>query len=112
MENFGFLDYFFWLILAIAFAMEAFALGDAVSRPTTAYPAANKQTKKLWTIILVVAAVIGFAVVVLPLQGASPIQLLIGILPVGAFIAAAIYLADVRPAIKEFKGRGGSPGLW
>jgi hypothetical protein len=106
-ENFGFLDYFFWLLLIIAFVMEAFALVDALTRPASAYTAASKQTKKIWTIILIVAAVIGFAVAVFPLQGVSPIGLLIGILPVAAFIAAAIYLTDVRPAVKEFKGRGG-----
>lgn len=107
MEDFGFLDYFFWLLLAIAFAMEAFALVDALSRPANVYAAASKQSKKLWMIILIVAAVVGLAVVVLPSRGYSPIGLLIGILPVAAFVAAAVYLADVRPAVKQFKGRGG-----
>lgn len=101
------LDYFFWLLLIIAFVMEAWALADALSRPAGAYAAASKQSKKMWMIILIVSAVVGFAVAVFPLQGASPIALLLGILPVAAFIAAAVYLADVRPAVKDHKGRGG-----
>lgn len=106
MINFGILEYFFWLLLIIAFAMEAYALVDALRRPASAFVAASKQTKKLWTILLAVATVLGMAHAVLPSRGVSPIALLIGILPVAAFIVAAIYLADVHPAIKGFKGRG------
>jgi len=105
--TFGILDLFFWSLLVVAFAMEAWALVDALTVPKDAYTAASKQSKKLWTILLSVAAVLGFAHAVLPLRGASPIVLLIGILPVAAFLAAAVYLADVRPAVKPFKKRGG-----
>ncbi|MEU6036272.1 DUF2516 family protein [Actinomadura sp. NPDC047616] len=107
MAGFGILDLFFWALLVVAFVMEAWALVDSLTVPKDAYAAASKQSKKLWTIILGVAAVLGFAHAVLPLQGASPIMLLIGILPVAAFIAAAVYLADVRPAVKPYKKRGG-----
>ncbi|NDU75456.1 DUF2516 family protein [Actinomadura sp. DSM 109109] len=107
------LDYFFWLLLIIAFAMEAWALVDSLTVPVNAYAAASKQSKKLWTIILIVATVVGAAYAVAPVAlGASPIALLLGILPVAAFIAAAVYLADVRPAVAPYKknngGRGGS----
>ncbi|MBW8485351.1 DUF2516 family protein [Actinomadura sp. PM05-2] len=104
------LDYFFWLLLGIAFVMEAWALVDSLLVPSGAYGAASKQSKKLWTIILTVATVIGFAYVVLPTRGVSPIGLLIGILPVAAFLGAAVYLADVRPAVKPFRGKGGKRG--
>jgi hypothetical protein len=104
--GFGVLDYFFWLLLLIAFAMEAFALIDMISTPTNAFAAASKQTKKIWMIILIVASVIGLAGAVLPTRGASPIALMFGILPIAAFIGAAIYLADVRPAVKPYKKRG------
>jgi hypothetical protein len=30
------------------------------------------------------------------------------ILPVAAFVAAAVYLADVRPKVKEFRSGGGT----
>lgn len=111
MSDFNVLDYFFWLLLVIAFAMEAWALVDSLTVPESAFSAASKQSKKLWTIILIVAAVVGAAYAVAPVAlGASPIALLLGILPVAAFIAAAVYLADVRPAVGPYKkkGRGGS----
>ncbi|WP_067634480.1 DUF2516 family protein [Actinomadura latina] len=113
MSGFNVLDYFFWLLLIIAFVMEAWALIDSLTVPTGAFSAASKQSKKLWMIILIVATVVGGAYAVAPAAlGASPIALLLGILPVAAFIGAAIYLADVRPAVAPFKknngGRGGS----
>ncbi|WP_307797499.1 DUF2516 family protein [Actinomadura barringtoniae] len=104
------LGYFFWLLLIIAFALEAWALFDALTVPVDAYAAASKQSKKLWMIILIVATVLGFANAVAPLFGASPLSLLLGILPVAAFIAAAVYLADVRPAVAPYKKRGGGRG--
>lgn len=113
MAGFNILDYFFWILLIIAFVMEAWALIDAVTVPQNAFAAASKLTKKLWTIITAVCAVVGAAFAVAPAAlGASPIRLLLGILPVAAFLGAAIYLADVRPAVGQFKkgngGRGGS----
>ncbi|MQY04403.1 DUF2516 family protein [Actinomadura macrotermitis] len=110
MAGFSVLDYFFWLLLIIAFAMEAWALVDSLLVPGNAYAAASKQSKKLWTILLTVAAVVGLAVAVMPSRGASPIAMLLSILPVAAFIAAAVYLADVRPAVKPFRGKGGKRG--
>jgi hypothetical protein len=35
---------------------------------------------------------------------------LVSILPIVAFVAAAIYLTDVRPKVKEFRGGGSSSG--
>ncbi len=112
MSGFNVVDYFFWLLLIIAFVMEAWALIDSVTVPTGAFSAASKWSKKIWTIILIVATVVGGAYAIAAALGASPIALLLGILPVAAFIGAAIYLADVRPAVAPFKknngGRGGS----
>ncbi len=34
----------------------------------------------------------------------------LGILPIAAFVAAAIYLTDVRPKVGEFRGNGTSSG--
>lgn len=111
MSSFGVLHYFFWLLLIIAFVMEAWALVHALTVQADAYSAADKLTKKLWTIILVVATVLGAAHAIAPAAlGASPIALLLGILPVAAFIAAAVYLADVRPAVEPYKKRGKGGG--
>jgi predicted acyltransferase len=97
------IDYFFWALLIGAFVVEAWAFVDAIRHPAAAYTAAGKQTKPLWLIILGVAFVIGIA-------GALDRLSIISILPIVAFVAAAIYLADVRPKVREIKGNSSHNG--
>jgi hypothetical protein len=95
--------YFFWLLAIIAFVVEVWALIDGLRTPAPAYEAAGKQTKQLWMIILAIANVVG-------LGGAAKFLSILSMLPIIAFIAAAIYLADVRPAVKPYRDRrGGGP---
>jgi Protein of unknown function (DUF2516) len=93
------LNWFFLALGVVAFVVEAWAFIDALSRPAQAFTAVGKQTKQLWLIILGVALVVGLAGVLLK---AGPTS----ILPVAAFVAAAVYLADVRPKVKEFRSGG------
>lgn len=97
------LDLFFLALTLAAFVVEGWAFVDAIIRPAQAYVAVGKQTKTIWLIILGVAFVVGAYGAA---YGGSPV----GILSIAAFVAAAIYLADVRPKVKEFRGRGGSSG--
>src|ERR1700739_2840165 len=87
---------FFWVLLLAAFVIEAWAFGDALRRPKAAFPAAGKLTKPIWLIILGVAFVIGIA-------GAVGYLTLISMFPIIAFVAAAIYLVDVRPKVSSIK---------
>ena len=102
------LQWFFEALSLAALVVEVWALVDAVRRPAPAFLAAGKQTKPIWLIILGVATVVGL--------GSSAIGgfTLIGILPLAAFVAAAIYLTDVRPKVREFKGgtNSGPYGPW
>jgi uncharacterized membrane protein YiaA len=93
--------YFFWALMVGAFVVEAFAFIDAIRRPTNAFTAVGKQTKPLWLIILGVAFLIGIG-------GALNILTIVSFLPIIAFVAAAIYLADVRPKVKDIKGGSSS----
>ena len=96
------LAYFFLALGLAAFVVEAWAFVDAVTRPSQAFAAAGKLTKPLWLIITGVAAVIGLYGVAYRVGPSS-------ILPVAAFVAAAVYLADVRPKVRSFpKNRSGS----
>ena len=96
------LSYFFLALGVAAFVVEAWAFIDAITRPSQAFVAAGKQTKQLWLIITGVAAVVGLGGALL---GIGPVSFL----PVAAFVAAAIYLADVRPKVRSFpKNRSGS----
>jgi hypothetical protein len=96
------LTYFFLALGLAAFVVEAWAFIDCLTRPGPAFVANGKLTKPMWLIITGVAAVIGLAGAV---YGVGPTS----ILPVAAFVAAAIYLADVRPKVRSFpKNRSGS----
>ena len=100
-------DIFFWVLLLGAFVIEAWAFFDAIRRPATAFQAAGKQTKPIWLVILGVAFVIGIGGAINRLQ-------LLSLFPIIAFVAAAIYLVDVRPKIKSLKSgtRQGPYGPW
>jgi hypothetical protein len=90
------------LVLGVAaFITEVFALVDAIRHRPDAYLAAGKLTKQRWLIILGVATAIGFIFFL-----SNPL----GFLAIIAFVAAAVYLADVRPALRAASGRGGSGG--
>jgi predicted CDP-diglyceride synthetase/phosphatidate cytidylyltransferase len=95
------------LILGVlALGCEVFAVVDALRHRPDAYVAAGKRTKNFWTIILLVAVVIGVITLFNVLN-------FVGII---AFIAAAVYLTDVRPALRQVTGRGrrtdGPYGPW
>lgn len=94
------LDYFFVALAVAAFGVETWAFIDAIIRPAAAYVAAGKQTKPIWLIILGVAFVLGLY--------AAAYGGVTSILAVAAFVAAAVYLADVRPKVREI--RSGSSG--
>ena len=97
--------YWFFEVLAIAaLCVEVWAFVDAIRRPAPAFVAAGKQTKPLWLVILGVAAVIGLWSSTL--GGPN----LVSLFPIVAFVAAAIYLADVRPKVREFRGGSSSSG--
>ena len=100
-------DIFFWVLLLGAFVIEAWAFFDAIRRPAAAFPAAGKQTKPIWLVILGVAFLIGIGGAINRLQ-------LLSLFPIVAFVAAAIYLVDVRPKIKSLKSgtRQGPYGPW
>jgi len=108
-SGYGPVDYFFYALLVGAFVVEAFAFVDAIRHPATAFTAASKQTKPLWLIILGVALVIGFGGIAQVVGLFSSLAL-----PIIAFVAAAIYLADVRPKVKTIRPgqRQGPYGPW
>lgn len=71
--------------------LRLWALLDCVVRKSAAFPAADKLTKPSWLLILVVAGLLGTFASFSPLY---PISLI-------SAVVAAVYLADVRPAVRE-----------
>lgn len=78
-------------------ALQLWALVDCVTRKAPAFPAAGKLTKPTWILLTAVAV----APVAL-LQDVTNLLAYIGI------IVSCVYLADVRPAVREISG----PSRW
>jgi hypothetical protein len=70
--------------------LRLWAVLDCVTRKTAAFPAADKLTKPAWLAILVISGLLG--------QFASPPLWPISLI---SAVASAVYLADVRPAVRE-----------
>ena len=88
-----------WLLSLAAFAAELFALVDCLRQRADAFVAAGKRTRKFWTIVTGVGALFGFVSL------GTGLLFSIGLI---GFVGAAIYLADVRPALRQVSGgRGG-----
>ena len=72
-------------------AVEVVAFVDCLRHRPDAFDAAGKLTKNKWTIITTISMVLGFYTVTNP----------IGIFGIVGFVAASVYLVDVRPALRE-----------
>ncbi|MFC3687131.1 DUF2516 family protein [Aquipuribacter hungaricus] len=89
-------------VLAVAaLGLTAFAFVDALRRPAAAFEYASKRTKVFWAVLLGVALALAFVSVPDPRSGALP-----GILGILSVVAAGVYMADVRPAVRTYRGRG------
>lgn len=93
------------LILGLAVAalgLKGYALVDALRVRADAFPAAGKLTKPLWLTFLGVAVVVDVAF--------FPMGMML--LMIAGVVAAAVYLVDVRPAVRAMGGgrRGSGDG--
>ncbi|ACQ81653.1 putative integral membrane protein [Beutenbergia cavernae DSM 12333] len=94
--------YLFLAIALVGLGLEVWALVDAARHKSGTYTAAGKLTKGKWVAILVAAVVIGFLGIPAPIGVGLPI-----ILTLAAIVPAGVYLADVRPALRQYGGGGG-----
>jgi hypothetical protein len=89
-----------WLLKILwvgVLALQVWALVDCIGRKAPAFPAANKLTKPTWLLLTALALAM-----VLISQSVTFLLSFIGI------IVSCVYLADVRPAVKEISG----PSRW
>lgn len=94
---------FVLLVLGVAAAAaELFAFVDALRAPERAYVAAGKRTKTFWLVITGLALLVGVVVI-------DNVLNLFGLI---AFVGAAVYLADVRPALRQVLGKGSHRPNW
>jgi hypothetical protein len=94
--------YLFLVLALVGVALEAWALVHAARTRRDAFPAADKRTKTFWVAILAVGLAVGFLGIPPPI-GFSPLPVLFVLI---AVVPAGIYLADVRPAVDRYSGRG------
>ena len=87
------------LLGVVAFGVELWAAVDCLRRRSGDFERSMKRTKGFWTALTVGGAVIGGLSVS---AGGS-----LFILELAGVVAAGVYLADVRPAIRNSKG-----GYW
>jgi hypothetical protein len=88
----------FWLLTVLEWGVRLFAiygLGDCLIRKAAAFPAAGKLTKPAWLLLTAVAV-------------AMSVRPGIGILAMIGLVITSVYLADVRPAVREISG----PSRW
>jgi hypothetical protein len=82
------------VVTLVLFAVKAFAFIDALGRPDQVFPAADRQTKKFWLLILglfLLEHIIFWQV--------------LGILSLIGTIAALVYVLDVRPTVRSLTSR-------
>ena len=85
------------------FLLAGWALVDAASRQAVAFQRAGKRTKGLWLGVTGVATALAFVAIPMPigLGIGGPVSLLL----ILAVVGAGVYLADVRPAVREYGAR-------
>jgi len=92
-----------FLLLAVwvaSLGVSAWALIDALVRPAAGYVAAGKLTKPAWVGITAVGLIFDYI-------AKSPLSMFWMI----SMVAAAVYLVDVRPAVRGLQ-RGGNNSSW
>jgi Protein of unknown function (DUF2516) len=99
----------FFILALVALGLEAWALLDCVRRKSAAFEATGKRTKTFWLALTGGATLVG----VISLFSSGGLFGTLGLFGLAAVVAASVYLADVRPAVKD-AGRGGnrSPYGW
>lgn len=100
--------YLFFILALIFFAVEVFALVHAALQPAAAFIAASKRTKQFWVLVLAIVAVLGFIALPPPLG----VGFFGGFFAIILIIPAAVYLADVRPALRHYRRGGGRGQGW
>lgn len=87
----------------VALGIQLWAMIDCLLAKPTEFERADKRNKNFWVAITVAAAFVG--VLNLLTRGLG----FFFILDVVACVAAGVYLADVRPALRGIRRGGGRP---
>jgi heme/copper-type cytochrome/quinol oxidase subunit 2 len=96
----------YWLLFVLGWAVAIFmiwAFVDCASRKAAAFPAAGKLTKPAWMLLTGIPAVIAAVIAITGVGTVMNLLIYMGL------IATSVYMADVRPAVREISG---GPSRW
>ena len=97
----------FFILGLVALGLELWAFVDCARHRANAFEATGKRTKTFWLALTGGALLVG----VISLFGVGGgIVSTLGLFGLAAVVAASVYLADVRPAVKD-AGRGGNRNM-
>ena len=94
----------YFLLALVALALEVWAFFDCLRHKAPVFEAVSKRTKTFWLALTGGALAVGLLSL---LGGGGGLLGPLGLFGLAAVTAASVYLADVRPAVKD-AGRGGS----
>ncbi|MGX1162361.1 uncharacterized protein DUF2516 [Arthrobacter sp. SLBN-100] len=94
----------FFILALVALGLELWAVVDCARHRANAFEATGKRTKTFWLALTGGAALVG---VISFFSSGGGFFGTLGLFGLAAVVAASVYLADVRPAVKD-AGRGGS----
>src|SRR6476469_1870948 len=95
----------YFLLALVALGLEVWAFFDCLRHKANVFEAVSKRTKTFWLALTGGALAVGVLSLVSQLGGGGIGTL--GLFGLAAVTAASVYLADVRPAVKD-AGRGGN----
>ncbi len=94
----------YFLLALVALALEVWAFFDCLRHKSPVFEAVSKRTKTFWLALTGGALAVGLLSL---LGGGGGLLGPLGLFGLAAVTAASVYLADVRPAVKD-AGRGGN----
>src|SRR6478736_8688962 len=96
------------VLLLVSLSLEIWAFFDCLRHKANAFEAVSKRTKTFWLALTGGAFAVGLFSLLSQLGSGGGASSL-GIFGLAAVTAASVYLADVRPAVKD-AGRGRNMG--
>lgn len=97
----------YFLLALVALVLEVWAFFDCIRHKAPVFEAVSKRTKTFWLALTGGAMAVGLLSI---LGGGGGLLGPLGLFGLAAVTAASVYLADVRPAVKD-AGRGGNRNM-
>ncbi|MHA7177221.1 DUF2516 family protein [Arthrobacter sp. Sr24] len=104
----NFVEFFILVALGLlALGIQVWAFADCLRTPPSVFERVYKRNKTFWTALTGGASFFGFLYIIGPVTSLTvPPMGIMMLFTLAGVTAAGVYLADVRPALAEIRGRG------